>query len=443
MNKIWELYENMNEIVYVADADSLETVYMNRYGLIRTGFSSLDEVIGKPCYKVVQKSSIPCINCNIDQVKVGEFSEWKYENPLLGQTYLIKEILIPVEKKMYHMLMAIDISSQERQDITASQYRTNEAVVNEALRTALSEPTPEKSLEILLKNIGESLKSERIYIFEENPELGFDNTYEWCADGVEPQKEFLQNVPKEVIAIWYRAFQKNENVIIKDVDHLKISDPKAYDYLKPQKIKSLVVSPLISQDKIIGFYGVDNPPAGMLDHISIMFMVLGHFIMSILKRRDLVKRLEMLSYYDQLTGALNRHGMNEFIAHMDRDASIGIVYLDVTGLKNVNDTKGHLEGDALLIRSYQCLTEHFDKNTVFRIGGDEFLIMGKGLAKEDMEEKIKKLEESMERYGTHLAYGWVWESKCNGHILELLKEADRRMYENKRKYYTTNPGKKR
>lgn len=443
MNKIWELYENMNEIVCIVDIDSLEVVYMNRYGLLKAGFSSLDEVIGKPCYKVVQKSSIPCTNCNVDKLKFGEFLEWKYENPLLGHVYMIKETLLLVDKKHYHMLMAIDISSQEHQNITASQYRTNEAVVNEALRTALSAPTPEESLEILLRNIGRSLKSERIYIFEENRERGFDNTYEWCAEGIESQKDFLQNVPFDVIRLWYRAFQKNENVIIKDIERIKNSDPKLYEYLKPQKIQSLVVSPLISQDEVIGFYGVDNPPDGMLDHISIMFMVLGHFIVSILRRRNLVRRLETLSYYDQLTGALNRHGMNEFIAHVDHEESIGIVYVDVTGLKKVNDTKGHLEGDALLLSPYQCLVDHFDEKDVFRIGGDEFLVMGNRIKKEDMERRLKNMEKNMDKYGIHLAYGWVWEPKCNGHILELLKEADERMYENKRKYYEMHPEKRR
>lgn len=441
MEKVWELYENMKEIVYVTDMDSYEVVYINRYGLKKTGFTSLNEVVGKPCYKIIQKGSFPCINCNNDKLKVGEFYEWKYENSILGQAYLIKETVVPLENRRYHLMMVIDIGFEEHQDMTARQYRTYEAVVNEALRTALAAPTPDKSLDVLLEHMGKSLKSERVYVFEETESHDFNNTYEWCAEGVSPQKENLQELSMEIIGPWYESFKRNENVIIKDVEHLKNTNPKAYDCLIPQKIQSLVVSPLIFRGKIVGFYGVDNPPQDMLDHISIMFMVLGHFIASILRRRDLVRKLEKLSYYDQLTGALNRHGMNEFIANVDHDASIGLVYVDVTGLKQVNDTKGHLEGDKLLIHSYQCLIDHFDKNTVFRIGGDEFLVMGNNVDKEDLEKRVQKMAQSMEQYGVHLAFGCVWEEKCNGRILELFKEADRRMYENKKEYYAMHPEK--
>ena len=66
--------------------------------------------------------------------------------------------------------------------------------------------------------------------------------------------------------------------------------------------------------RLIGFYGIDNPPLELMSHISFTLQLFGHFISSILKRRDLVERLENLSFYDQLTGAKNRHAMNEFLS---------------------------------------------------------------------------------------------------------------------------------
>jgi len=322
---------------------------------------------------------------------------------------------------------------------TIQDYENNEKLINEALGLALAESTPDLSIETLLKYIGNTLHSERVFIFEEQSDRTFCNTYEWCADGVIPQIHNLQEVEEEALELWYEVFHTGENVIIKDVEATKETNPKAYEYLKPQAIHSIVVSPLVSNGKIIGFYGTDNPPQEFMNHISGMFMILGKFIVSILRRRDLVRKLEQLSYYDQLTGARNRHYMNEFIANVKHDASIGIVYCDVTGLKRVNDLYGHLEGDHLLMRAYQCLLDHFPKDAIFRIGGDEFLAMKSGVTEEDMYERIGRLKEDMSKYQVHLALGCVWASSCNGKISELMKIADKRMYADKAEYYKENP----
>ena len=70
-----------------------------------------------------------------------------------------------------------------------------EAVINEGLRAALLEETPDQALEVLLEHLGKALNGERTYIFEQNESGGDDNTYEWVADGVEQERENLQNVP--------------------------------------------------------------------------------------------------------------------------------------------------------------------------------------------------------------------------------------------------------
>ncbi len=439
MSNFWEIYENMQEIVYVTDMDTYEVVYINRCGRERFGIPSMEDVQGRPCYDVLQKCSSPCAICTNSKLKPGQFYEWRYYNGLMGTTFLIKDTMIEQDGKRYRLEMAVDIGETDKQKKAIKEFTSNEAMVNDALRLSLSEATPEKSLEVLLKHLGQSLKSDRVYIFEELPNHSVCNTYEWCAGGVEPQKEFLQEVPFDVVELWYEAFRKNENIVIKSLESIRLTDPKVYEALLIQQVDSVVVSPLVMDDKIIGFYGVDNPPKEFLNHISVMFMVLGYFISSILKRRNLVEKLEMLSYYDQLTGALNRHGMNKFMEEVDPKASISIVYCDVMGLKQVNDTKGHLAGDDLLIRSYDCLCHTFPKKCVFRIGGDEFLAMSSDVTKEEMEEKIREVKENMSAYNVRFAIGGVWEERCNGRIEDLLKLADKRMYEDKAAYYSEFP----
>ena len=171
-----------------------------------------------------------------------------------------------------------------------------EAVINEGLRVALLEETPDQSLEVLLKLLGNALSGERTYIFEQNESGGDDNTYEWTADGVTPEKESLQNVPPEVCASWYRKFGVGKHIVIESLEDIRETEPLQYENLKRQGIHSLVVVPLYDGKKIIGFYGVDNPPVKSLEYASNMLQTAAYFIVSSLKRRNLFRELQKRSY---------------------------------------------------------------------------------------------------------------------------------------------------
>lgn len=171
-----------------------------------------------------------------------------------------------------------------------------EAVINEGLRVALLEETPDQSLEVLLEHLGKALNGERTYIFEQNESGGDDNTYEWAAEGVAPEKENLQNVPPEVCASWYRNFKSGRHIVIDSLENIRETEPLQYENLKRQGIHSLVVVPLYDGKRIIGFYGVDNPPVKSLEYASNMLQTAAYFIVSSLKRRNLFRELQKRSY---------------------------------------------------------------------------------------------------------------------------------------------------
>lgn len=171
-----------------------------------------------------------------------------------------------------------------------------ETVINEGLRVALLEETPDQSLDVLLEHLGKALHGERTYIFEQNEAGGDDNTYEWVADGVVPEKENLQNVPPEVCASWYQKFSIRKHIVIKSLEDIRETSPLQYATLKRQNVHSLVVVPLYDGEKLIGFYGVDNPPVKSLEYASNMLQTAAYFIVSCLKRRNLVRELQKRSY---------------------------------------------------------------------------------------------------------------------------------------------------
>lgn len=434
VSRLWEFYEEMNEIVYVVDMDSHELVYMNRKARDVYGVDSMEEIKDRKCYEVISGSSMSCAACNPEKLAVGAFHEKVRYYPVIKKKLALKDTVIEDSGKRYRFELAVDLGAWEQQNIG---YEANEDMVNEGLRLSLAEHTPEKSIAVLLEYLGQSLSSERVYIFEETDHETVKNTYEWCASDVIPQKENLQDVPLEVVSMWYHRFSKGDSVIIKNVEHVKENDPVVYEYLTPQNISSLVVSPLVNEGKIIGFYGVDNPPEKFLEHITTLLQILGHFFVSLIHRRNHVRRLEELCFEDQLTGIGNRHAVRDYFATIDPNQSVGILYCDVMGLKKMNDSMGHRAGDQLLIRSSECLQRVFKEYGLFRVGGDEFLAVCAGIDEQELYARIEKLKCDMKEHNAPMALGCVWRADGKEQMDKLLTLADDKMYENKRQLYAT------
>ena len=190
-----------------------------------------------------------------------------------------------------------------------------EAVINEGLRVALLEETPDQSLQVLLEHLGNALNGERTYIFEQNESGCDDNTYEWVAEGVEPEKDSLQNVPPEVCASWYRKFRVGKHIVIGSLEDIRETESLQYENLKRQGVHSLVVVPLYDGKKLIGFYGVDNPPVRSLEYASNMLQTAAYFIVSSLKRRNLVRELQKRSY--NVLHALSMDYLGIYKVHFD------------------------------------------------------------------------------------------------------------------------------
>lgn len=436
MEPIWGFFENMNELVYVADVDTYEFIYMNKKALSICGLTSLEQTRGKKCYEVLQNASAPCEICNNRELVPGQFKEWRYYNPVYNRHTLVKDTLIELNGRRLRIEIAIDISADTKQNEIIRDYQNKEALINEALRTAMLASDPETSLRIAIEYLGKALGGERVYIFEKNAQGGDDNTYEWVANGVSPQKDNLQNVPPEVCEGWYRAFADDKCVVIDDTEDVRTKNPLQYEMLKQQDISSITVVPLYEDGRVIGFYGVDNPPAESLHYISNMLQIMGHFMESLLKMRNLVKNLERMSYLDQLTQIGNRYAMVKYTEGMRPGESVGIVYGDITGLKRVNDAEGHEAGDHLILAASACMREAFgDAYELFRIGGDELLAICAGIGETEFRERVARLRKIMADSSVNMAVGADWEKNSEAGVSVVLAAAETQMYKDKAAYY--------
>ena len=113
----------------------------------------------------------------------------------------------------------------------------------------------------ILKSVGKYTAADRAYVFEWSSEKkeSFKNTFEWCASGIEPQIQNLQEVPVCLMQNWVETFIHKKNIIIYDLEEIAEETPQEYEILKPQNIHSLIAVPIYTNHKFIGFIGLDNP----------------------------------------------------------------------------------------------------------------------------------------------------------------------------------------
>lgn len=440
MKKVWEFFENLDEYVYVTDVKTNELIYMNRKTMETYGYHSLEQIKGKKCYRILQNSSMPCKMCNNKILQPEHFQEWRYYNPILKKYLLLKDTLLHDEKtgKDYRIEIAMDVGEEVRQGNVIENFQNLETLINEGLRIALLAPTPDQSIEVMLEYLGKTLHGDRTYIFEKD-ERGYDNnTYEWVADGVVPEKEELQNLPPEVCAHWYKKFQDNRCVVIHQLEDIREKDPILYEVLEKQSIHSLVVVPLYDNGKVIAFFGLDNIAENIsFEYTQSMLQMTGYFFVSSMKQRNLVRKLQEISFHDQLTKLGNRFALEDYATQVDRRRSIGVVFCDITGLKRVNDSQGHIAGDKFIMDASECLKNAFgdQNNGLFRIGGDELLVLCPEITEKLLKKKIEELRHYIAEANVTMAIGYIWKPDASASLDELMTEAEMWMYKDKEAYY--------
>ena len=186
-----------------------------------------------------------------------------------------------------------------------------------------------------------------------------------------------------------------------------------------------------------------------------------HFIFQIQdisERKRAESALQSLSLVDELTGLYNRRGFlavtEQYLESFQRsDNGLVVLYADLDGLKGINDSLGHLEGDRALVRTAEVLKEAFRSSDIIaRLGGDEFVLLASVGADESAESLTDRLQQKIalanaqrnRPYDLSISIGVTHydpDEACT--LEELMGRADRVMYEEKRKKRTLQPVKLR
>lgn len=419
--------------IYISDPETYQLEYINRSARKALRLPDDFNCSGEKCYEVLEGKSSPCTYCQNKRLKTSEFCNETHRNRKTGTDLLSRSVLVPWKDKYLRMTISSDLSRYAEMNIERNELVYHEAKVNDAIAIGMQESDPEIGLQKVLSKIGDNLQADRILIFEQREGNMFSCTYEWRRGSGIPLRGELQSIPMDNLRPLYQMYSEHPVVLVKDYEEFCAANPGFH--MPVANIHNFVSGQLKMSGRPIGFTFVINCSHDTFTTARLLLSTLTSFFAIMMRNRDTLKRIEEQSVRDPLTGALNRRGLKQYLENWKGDGTLSLISGDINGLKTVNDTMGHHEGDILICSAANVMMRHANRDHVFRTGGDEFLLIAENISEVETQDLIARIKNEGRSDGLSLALGYTINVGAVGNIDKLLTEADRRMYEDKGKTY--------
>lgn len=291
-----------------------------------------------------------------------------------------------------------------------------------------------------LKKVCDAEKCALYTVNNSNQKCSFINENGVQQDILEKLTAETERTPYELAMAWEEDLADSDCLLLEDLEVVKERDPVWYRSMCEHDIKNIVLYAVRFKKALIGFIWAANFDTTKMILIKETLELSSFLIGTVIANHQLFSHLKALSTIDGLTQVNNRNAMNERIEQIVSGSErkpevIGIVYADLNGLKTVNDTKGHDAGDMLLSRAASLLKLVFGDQEIYRIGGDEFVVLCPDITEEKLNERMGQLNALRSNApDVSFAVGIGWFSG-DYDLNTALQIVDERMYKDKEEFY--------
>ncbi len=327
------IIDGIDALIYIIDIETYEILYANQHCIEEFG-----DIVGKTCYSVLQKDKKQaCDNCDLLDNKypkeVGATYKWEHLNTKNNKYYIFSDKITLINDRKVKVQIGINITKQKELETKILEQKTKNIETFEALSNSTIEG---------------------LIIYDENKH---------CVSTNSVAPELFGYNPNEMIG--KNAF---EFIAYESVNHVKqvINNQNQEPYEAIMLRKDGTKFPAILRGKDIQLEGKEIRVSAIMD---------------ITKIKEKEEEILKLAYYDSLTSLPNRSLLedraNRLINKNSRNKNYGsLMFIDLDNFKNINDTKGHIIGDMILIECAKRLSKTIRRyDTVARFGGDEFIIL--------------------------------------------------------------------
>ncbi|WP_303298137.1 diguanylate cyclase domain-containing protein [Mitsuokella multacida] len=253
------------------------------------------------------------------------------------------------------------------------------------------------------------------------------------AEDYAPLRQCLQHTTILKNKPFYDAFHRSSVLLIDNAAAYQERHPELQ--IIPQGIlERYAIGQLMIEHRSLGYIAIIDPTKEGFAAIAKPLHTILRITSIMMRNRNNIQKLHEISTIDQLTGIGNRRALSNFVDKCLQPGTMyAVIFIDVNGLKKMNDTFGHARGDLLIQTIAYVLSNVAGKNHVFRLGGDEFLVLMPCSSDEEAITIIDRMEQSMTTHHCSAAIGYVL-CLAPFHDLEgIIHQADEKMYSDKKR----------
>lgn len=407
------------------------------YALVERGINIPDDTLLSGYDNIFQAANhYPRItSVNRSEEKIGEVAYKNVMKAIMGKPYDMNPVV--ESNAVFCESCGCELGRPVSHRIVVNQYAKNgldETRYAEMVSNVSIELTNAQSLEDIYAILKRFV-----------PELGGDA---FCFASFDPEEKAEDKTLKIGINYFDGKFGK--------LTEEKLSTRERIDFNK-DKGNFYIISSLHYRDKLHGFTVIRNSRIPLETEFYRIFNInLSNAIEQVEnlgKMQKMIKTLDEMWVFDPMTHVYNRAGFFKFADEVAKEAAqnkedMFFIFLDIDGLKQVNDVHGHEMGDKMICEMADILRKTRNKeDLLMRYGGDEFVVYGKGIKEDEIVAKVDKIRKAMDevnakenrRYWIDASIGYHMVPYDNTMpISALIELADQEMYKEKREKHKKN-----
>lgn len=421
----------IGDIAYLCDAESFELICGNKAFFDRIGLSEI-QCNRMKCYELMHKRDTPCPFCSRANWSTDKFYMWRNVNRNLEQEFLIKNRLVQWRGKEVLLVIAVDMSNNKSivDSMDSADVETH-SILSGVQRLSSAQNLTE-AMNGAMETISTFFLADAVRLWQYNAgSKSFVFNYAWTKN---PESDLTLQDLKEINS-WLETRTWNQPIVVETPEAMLGYSYELYQQMVRHKIKNQRWIIILDNEEVLGFISIDNVTINFQNVAFLKSFLV--FVANELQKRCLVENALYSQRHDDLTDLLSRKSFEDYMGNYKADevACMSVCVANINNLKGVNTSRGFQTGNYFIKQFAQMLKTVFADQLIFRLNGDEFVVIAPEVTRSSTIEEIGALEQLINADKSFsVSIGSAWDD-IEKDISVLIEQATTNMKVNKKRHY--------